>query len=294
MLCTAACFITWTLLLCILYAACFVLWTLLLHILYMLCTAAYLWCGHYHFVPRALLLHILYVVVLYCCMFVPYALLLHILHIVYYHMFCAMGTATSYYYMLCTTECFVPRSPYITCLSLALLLYFMESVALCTVWCILSHILCALLLYICCMLCTDVCLGYGYWCYIISYAVTCCVPWVLPLCAVNTAALYVACCVMPCVFCLRHSYFTYLMLCTTTWLYCGYCCVLCMYVVLLHALCHGHCCFMYCMWCVSTTDLLLHCANRHDYFLYVHVVLVCTTPLYDNWSLSCWWLYWCY
>ena len=73
-------------------------------------------CKRCHFMPSALLLHILYAVYIlshvlclkHCC-FVARALLLHMLYAVYCRMFCAKCTAASY--IVCciyTISCFVP------------------------------------------------------------------------------------------------------------------------------------------------------------------------------------------
>ena len=99
------------------------------------CVLLHVLCrGHYHFVPRALLLYVLYAVycgifcaallLQYCMMFtgtcfVPWALLLHILYAVYCYMFapwtllvliiyscmfCTVGHSCFIYYMLCTAS----------------------------------------------------------------------------------------------------------------------------------------------------------------------------------------------
>ena len=101
------------------------------------------------------------------------------------------------------------------------------------------HNICSTCSFICCML----------------YTVKCYVPWALLLYILYT------------VYC--HLFVLWALLCfvVTCMLYC---CMLCAMDTVMY--------FMYCMWCVSTTDILLHCASRQGYFLLM--VCLCATLLY--------------
>ena len=221
----------WTLLFfiivcCVFHVRCFVL-RALMHLI--------AWCilpfamGTAAFSPRVLLLHI--------CMlctaigFVLRVLLLHIL------------------YDVCRGHC---------CLVLwALLLYILYAVDRHTFVCIAaSYMLYAVYWHM-----------FGLWILVlhISHNVYCCVLWVLPLCALSTIAslLHAMYCHVFCALGIAASFIIHSVLpCLCR----GHNFALCMYSVMLHALFHGYCCLMYCMWCVSTTDILLNCASIHVAF----------------------------
>ena len=122
------------------------------------------------------------------------------------------------------------------------------------------------------MLCTDPCFGYEYWCYI--YCIQC----------VGTTTLcFVHGCIICCMLCTAKYFVPWALLLYI--LYTVYChllllwALLCfVYAALLYALYHGHCCFMYCMWCVSTRYIATLC--QQAWLLLADAVLVRNTILY--------------
>ena len=106
------------------------------------------------------------------------------------------------------------------------------------------------MLYVCCVL-------MYVWTILELYNVYCCVPWALPLCALGITAslLHSEYC---CTFCVLGIAASHIIIhCVLPNICAVGTAVLCecTYSVLPHALCHGHCCFNYCMWCVSATGM---------------------------------------